>query len=699
MSKTENKIKYEDVKDNFISYSYEEHPVKMDDVILVDRNAYIKDMTKEFIEELKYRQELLDYNIPQTRTLLFTGAPGLGKSLSLDSKILTPTGWKLMRNIKIGDVIFDGNGNKTKVLGVYPQGERQTYKIYFNDGTYIIVDEEHLNPFYQWKRIKSSTQYINNKKKKVYNWGKKEQVLKTKDLIKYFNKCKKRHDKPLRIETPIIHFEEQKLNLDPYILGILLGDGCITGNSNLSFANLDIDIIYSLDSYCKLNGDTLKISLDKRQAKNKQCNYIIYGDNIKSKLKNYNLIGTYSNTKFIPKEFLFNSIENRIALLQGLMDTDGCCWNQKRIKKSGTYYGGYFEYLTVSKQLSDNFAFLVRSLGGVDKITIKKCHYYNKDGNKKICKNGYRHYIRFPKNIIPFRCERKKSNMTVKEFIPLRKIVNIKKYKKVKCQCIYVDSPKHTYIANDFIPTHNTYLAKAISTELKLPLYIVDVAETLGKNNGLEQMKKILQFCRDPDNQPCILFMDECDGLAASREDKSKSSSDKTGDNRITNYIMQCLQEENDSKTSRLIVIAATNFPEGLDVAFVNRFQLQFTYYLPDHYVPFIEMEMKKNKMFTLVKDVNDNEIEIIDINANKAGFSIRQLNAKILWAYKRAVIEKCKEGTLDGEPIPIKLSTILQQIAIEIQFGIDLNEIKNYEKQQEQDDFDKYVVNNKENN
>ena len=212
-------------------------------------------------------------------------------------------------------------------------------------------------------------------------------------------------------------------------------------------------------------------------------------------------------------------------------------------------------------------------------------------------------------------------------------------------------------------------------------------------------MKKILQFCRDPDNQPCILFMDECDGLAASREDKSKSSSDKTGDNRITNYIMQCLQEENDSKTSKLIVIAATNFPEGLDVAFVNRFQLQFTYYLPDHYVPFIEMEMKKNKMFTLVKDVNDNEIEIIDINANKAGFSIRQLNAKILWAYKRAVIEKCKEGTLDGEPIPIKLSTILQQIAIEIQFGIDLNEIKNYEKQQEQDDFDKYVVNNKENN
>ena len=664
----ENKGKFtttlEDVKDLFLDFT--DNKPTMDDILLLDKNAQIKDQMKEYMKEFAARDELRDYKLPTTRTLIFTGAPGLGKAVSLTTK-------KLMKDIKIGDIIFDGNGNKTKVLGVYPQGERQTYKIQFNDGTSIIVDEEHLNPFYQWKRIKSKIQIVNNKKKKVYTWGKKEQILTTKNLIKYFNECKKKHDKPLRIETPIIHFEEQKLELDPYILGILLGDGCITGNNTISFANLDTDIIYSLDSYCKLIGDTLKLTYNKKINKDKQCQYNIYGNNIKIKLSKYNLIGTYSDTKFIPKEFLFNSIENRIALLQGLMDTDGCCWNQKKIKKSGTYCGGYFEYLTVSKQLSENFAFLVRSLGAVDKITIKKCFYYDKDNNKKICKDGYRHYIRFPKNIIPFRCERKKANMTVKEFTPLRKIIAINKYKKLECQCIYVDSSKHTYIANDFIPTHNTFLAQIMATDLNVPLYIIDISSTLAnKEVGLQNIRKIFDFVLNPKNQPCILFLDECDGIAQGRDNPKASLED----NRCTNYIMQVINEQNNNLDSNLIIIAASNFEANIDEAFLSRFQLRAVFYVPEHYTPYIKLQVKKNKMFTLIEDVDENKKATIDLYANKARFGIRELNSKILWVQKQAVIKAKEKGLLDP-PLAIRLSDIYQQIANHIKFVTDVEPIK----------------------
>lgn len=236
-----------------------------------------------------------------------------------------------------------------------------------------------------------------------------------------------------------------------------------------------------------------------------------------------------------------------------------------------------------------------------------------------------------------------------------------------------------------------TYMAKAVATELKWPMYIIDVAGVM-KQNGLDALIKIFSFVRDPQNQPCILFLDECDGVARSREEKG-SSADKAGDNRITNYIMQVLQEENDNIDSQLIIFAATNFPEGIDEAFLNRFQIQLMYYLPEDYVPFIKLEMKKNKMFTLVEDVDPELIKSINIEANNAKFSIRALNAKILWIYKQTLLQKIKNHDLHGEVIEIKLSTIMQSIANDIKFGIDINKIQDDEKKLK-DDFKDVVEN-----
>ena len=213
-----------------------------------------------------------------------------------------------------------------------------------------------------------------------------------------------------------------------------------------------------------------------------------------------------------------------------------------------------------------------------------------------------------------------------------------------------------------------TFLAKILACKLQYPLYILDISQILKNGNGLDELGKIFKFVRSPENQPCILFMDECDGIAKSRENAKVDDNVK----RCTNLIMQILQEENDSFDSRLVVIAASNFADGLDAAFMTRFMLQETFYLPNNYIPFIEMEVKKNKMFYLEKDVDDDIIKIINTNARQKSFSIREVNAKILWVEKQEVIERKKNNKLDGNPIPIKLSSILKEIGKQVDCDLD---------------------------
>ena len=76
---------------------------------------------------------------------LFVGASGCGKAQPLTSKVLTPTGWKVMKDIHPGDIVVSGDGSTSRVDGVYPQGKRPIYRIEFNDNTSIEVADNHLN--------------------------------------------------------------------------------------------------------------------------------------------------------------------------------------------------------------------------------------------------------------------------------------------------------------------------------------------------------------------------------------------------------------------------------------------------------------------------------------------------------------------------------------------------------------------------
>ncbi len=357
-------------------------------------------------------------------------APGnrFGKAQPLTEPILTPTGWKKMGDIKLGDFIYSKNGKQTKVTAIYPQGKRPVYKLTFNDGSWTECDEEHLwevvtpNNRFNKSYIKNSENYKNKNYKKSL-------VLTTKEIISRWGL----NPKPkYRVEIPMtspVEFPEKMVDIDPYLLGLLLGDGSITTNS-VTFCTNDKEL---LDCF----GESKKTKSDK---------YSYHLRGLASKLRKLGLLGKKSNNKFIPNDYIFNTSDNRIAILQGLMDTDGC------INKNGV-----IEYSSVSKILAEQVKFIVQSLGGMAIIAAKSTTYTYL-GEKKNGQTAYRVTIRMTK--CPFRLKRKKelfnkfNYCTTKNRI-LRKIEFIG---HKDCQCLTVEDKSHLYLTRDFIVTHNTFV-------------------------------------------------------------------------------------------------------------------------------------------------------------------------------------------------------------------------------------------------
>jgi hypothetical protein len=181
-----------------------------------------------------------------------------------------------------------------------------------------------------------------------------------------------------------------------------------------------------------------------------------------------------SSTTYFPQHYLVAPINVRESLLQGLMDSDGYVDDR-----------GHLEYTTTSKKLSDGFVELVRGLGG--KISVKVCQgvYKDKSGNKVECKEYYRHYLRVCDSVTPFRLKRKLARVKQTKRLS-RKVVSIEPAMVCDGACITVSDPNRLYITDDYIVTHNSYLAALLST-----IYARDPTSRIAVfRRTLEQMKK-----------------------------------------------------------------------------------------------------------------------------------------------------------------------------------------------------------------
>ena len=373
----------------------------------------------------------------------------MGKFLILSSLIKVPGGWVKNGDLKLGQLVSMPDGSCAPVIGIYPQGEQDIYRVRFEDGRFTDCGLEHL-----WK---------------VHwpHWGEegggKWRVMNTQEIMDFIiahQKSKNRLMIPL-IEPEIM--EDVELPIDPYVLGVLLGDGTLTGHGN-SVCKPDQFIKDELDRILHPNYKTSDWHAD---AKSYTIVALNGNEHIRHKLEKLGLMGTYSDTKFIPEIYMHASPRQRLALIQGLMDTDGTADSPTLSKDKTFLKNNGLEYSTTSPVLAEQFQYLIRSLGGLCKIVPRQT-YHTYKGEKRAGKPSYRVKPRVKDRQSLFRLPRKKDLTLADDYkyqdslkLAIRSIDFVG---REEAQCIEVDHPDHLYITDDFIVTHNTVAALSLTS-------------------------------------------------------------------------------------------------------------------------------------------------------------------------------------------------------------------------------------------
>ncbi len=390
-----------------------------------------------------------------------------GRAQTLNSRLLTPGGWRTMGEISVGDDVIGSDGKPIKVIGVFPQGKKPVYLVTMTDGSSAVACAEHL-----W-----AVRTAADKRR-----DKPARVLETQEMI---NDLKSFHQ--YRYELPIltapVEWQSQDVPVEPYALGLLLGDGCISDKTSPGFATADEELATALQtSFSETNLHVRRKSAVDYTIINPLAGKGGYylqtpRNSLTEALRALKLAGTKSSTKFVPEIYLINNVETRLAVLQGLLDTDGGCVVQPNRTCR-------VQYSTTSERLKDGVIFLVRSLGGVA-YCRKRQATGRKPGFARGRAIGYNRDafvldIRLPENIEPFRL-RRKADVYKKHGggRPVRFIKSIEPIGEAETQCISVAALDALYVTDDFILTHNT-LADAF--------IILDEAQ----NTTSEQMKMFL---------------------------------------------------------------------------------------------------------------------------------------------------------------------------------------------------------------
>jgi replicative DNA helicase len=360
----------------------------------------------------------------------------VGKGLRHGTPVKTPTGWMPIEDLREGDLVVGGDGLPTKVVGVFPRGVLPMYRVTTNDGRWVDVDPEHL-----WT---------------VHPRGMKPQTVDTLTLLEKIS-WRNYGFLPMTVD----HSCSETSPVDPYLLGLLLGDGQM-GSSTIAFCKPDPELHRTIES---ITGSVLTSSPGKFHNTWR----IPDGGALRRELDDLGLIGKTSLEKFIPEVYFQTSVGDRFALLQGLLDTDG------------GVEGRTTTFSSSSLDLAQGVVALVRSLGGTAHFSTKKEPKYTYRGETRVGSTAYRVRVRLPEEFgCPFRLTRKRDSWLgtgTKKRRPLTKVISVEPVDPGEVTCIKVANEDGLFVTKDFVVTHNTSLCLAMGNnvyvEHKVPILFV----------------------------------------------------------------------------------------------------------------------------------------------------------------------------------------------------------------------------------
>ncbi len=386
----------------------------------------------------------------------------------LNAPVLTPTGWVPMGEISPGAQVIGPDGQAYSVTEITEQPDPQdVYRVDFIDGTSVECTQSH-----RWT-VKGPR----------HKWH-------TMTLGEILARGIRRRDRgaPLwavPLPDPIQYEKGEDLPLDPYALGLLLGDGCFVGDGGawLSSGWADVDetqerlasLLPEGVSIVRGHGNGCAVLRFKgRLARTRcfrghefstrrggQCRECYkeygrrrwgtsdgsggYGDGHLEKprthaimtgiLDTLGLLGVSTKDKFIPREYLMAEVKDRVSLLQGLIDSDGCVTRE-----------GDIRFTNSSRQLVADVMELVRSLGGI--ATLRTVRRSSEELTVGVS--------RLPEWIVPARLSRKVARLRQRTWSRTKSISGAELVRRAPTRCLSVDSPGNLYVAAGFTLTHNT---------------------------------------------------------------------------------------------------------------------------------------------------------------------------------------------------------------------------------------------------
>lgn len=351
-----------------------------------------------------------------------------GKALSLDTEIPTPGGWRLMRDIHVGDTVFGRDGKPSTVLVESPIFDKPMYRVTLDDGATVDASEDHI-----W-----TVQTKDTKNHEDGGWFERTTAqMAGRVLIK-------RRDgrREYRYRVPMnsaVEYPESDLPIDPYLLGAWLGDGT-SKNATITISETDIPEMVRLFSE---RGEELTRLVTKDRAPMFRIGQATRGrydhDTFYSRLRDLGVI----RNKHIPDAYMVASVQQRWELLRGLMDTDGSCFKN-----------GECEFAQKHKALCEQVLELCSSLG-------IKARMHTKEATCNGVPAGIAYRVTFfTDSARPcFNMERKRSRLkaSIAYRTTYKEITSIERIPDAPSKCIAIDNESHLYLAGRrYTPTHNT---------------------------------------------------------------------------------------------------------------------------------------------------------------------------------------------------------------------------------------------------